>query len=613
MLQERLSLPSDITDHIMRFVAADNKGDLLECALVNKAFGTSAVEQLWRTVTLPVNEWDAIKPLFARPQRLRADYRRLVRRLVILAATTTTPTVGSNSSTNSNNSNPNSNANASVGLARFVAGIGPGLRVLVLDAPVFSDDDLWAISSKCPQIESISLASFSAEPQSPSMMGMNALSKTGALGQGRITDDGLISLVSHCKHIKHLRLRALGHSAPLFSERGFDAIAQSCTHLKTFALEWSGSHGGRLSNGNTDKDDQRVAAAICRVLEANKGLTILSLDWCLIGSEFELVVDAACAHLSNLEMLRVGGFHSLSTISPLVRCNPGLKQLILLDMMTTTVSQAEIEMFFYGNGEASFPSEKASPKVTTTTAVSNQLDFTLRLETLELDGTGHILSTLPLVSRFSNLTRLKVAPSRLSASMPFERTDSLVSDAIKVLPNLKYLEIPIVGNGPIFAVTETCSRLEEFDIVDGAHVTDQAIILLVKACHFLKHLHLGSANILTDSSLLVVARTLSTNLLTLTLPFRNLNLTYRVLDELQLCNPNLETLLNLPVLGNVGSGGVTKEAVMSTIPLMRRLKKLGLCFVGVGMQGVFGIFMSRFEIDNLKKQCVRLKTVVMNA
>ncbi|KAI9334436.1 hypothetical protein BDR26DRAFT_867040 [Obelidium mucronatum] len=443
------------------------------------------------------------------------------------------------------------------------------------------------------------------------MMAMGAASKTGALGHGRITDDGLISVVSHCKHLKHLRLRALGHSSPLFSERGFDAVAQSCSRLKTFALEWSGSHGGRTSNRSNKEDTLNTASAICRIIEANPNLTILSVDWCLIGREFEIVIEAACAHLSKLELLRVGGFHSLATIAPLIRCNPSLTQLILLDMMTTTISPSEIEMFFYDNDLNRPPLHNAIESAEHP-PVTNR-EFTLRLETLELDGTGHILSTLPLVSRFSNLTRLKVAPSRLSASMPFERTDSLVSDAIKVLPNLKYLEIPIVGNGPIFAVTESCLKLEEFDLVDGAQVTDQAIILLVKACHRLKHLHLGSAATTTDASLLVVARTLNKNLISLTLPFRNLNLTYRVLDELCQYCPNLETLLNVPVLGNIGNCGVTKETVLSTVPLMRRLKKLGLCFVGVGMQGVFGIFMSRFEIENLKKTCVRLKTVVMNA
>ncbi|KAJ3084149.1 hypothetical protein HDU99_003034 [Rhizoclosmatium hyalinum] len=591
-LRTTLHLPKDVTDHIMRFVALHNKNDLLECAVVSRQFGSSAVEQLWRTIVLPVSEWDSLRSLFARPQRLTRDYRLLIRSLVL--GNSAASANGSASPNNSASSLPQNSNAAGAGLARFVAGIGLGLKVLVVDAPIFSDDDL--------------------EPQSPSLMGMPSnMSKTGALGQGRITDDGIISLVTHCKNIRHLRLRALGPSAPLFTDRGFDAISRSCTRLKTFALEWCGSHGGRSSNGTTKTEGESAAAAISRVIVTNKELSVLSVDWCLSGSEFDTVIEAAYSHLSKLELLRVGGFHSLSAISPLVKSNPNLKSLILLDMMTATISQSDIESFFYGHGGALFPPSTTSTSSSSTVVANSPKDFTISLETLELDGTGHILSMLPLVSRFSNLTRLKVTPSRLSASMPFERTDSLVSDAIKVLTNLTFLEIPIVGNGPIFAVAESCPLLEEIDIVDGTHVTDQAVIMLVKGCQRLQHIHLGSANLLTDASMLVVARSVATKLVSLTLPFRNLNLTYRVLDELQGFCPNLETLLNLPVLGNVGNGGVTKEVVMSTVPLMRRLKKLGLCFVGVGVHGVFGIFMSRPEIDNLKKSSVRLKTVVMNA
>ncbi|KAI9334435.1 hypothetical protein BDR26DRAFT_565760 [Obelidium mucronatum] len=161
--KQTLRLPRDVADHIMRFVAGDNKPDLLECALVSRWFGASALAQLWRTVTLPVNEWDALRPLFARAPRLHCDYRQFVHALLLLA-----PPASSAAAPSSSASSASSSASASapppaaLGLARFVAGVGARLRVLVVDASVFCDDDLWVISSKCTGLESISLASFSA-------------------------------------------------------------------------------------------------------------------------------------------------------------------------------------------------------------------------------------------------------------------------------------------------------------------------------------------------------------------------------------------------------------------------------------------------------------------
>ncbi|KAJ3064311.1 hypothetical protein HDU98_012265 [Podochytrium sp. JEL0797] len=551
-----------------------------------------------------------LRGLFSRPQRLHRDYRLFVRHLALLGGS---------------DDDDGANSSGTHGLARFVAGAANGLHALRIDAPVFSDDDLWAISSKCANMKDVSLASYSA-PQlslSPSASPLH-MAKHATPAQGRIGDDGLVSLVTHCHHLQHLRLRALGPSSPLFTERGFDAIADRCTRLKSFELEWSGGVAGSRpthanpatgSNSSTLPETTPLAASLSRVLESNKELTVLSIDWCLTAREFEVVMEAACLHLNQLEVLRVGGFHSLASVAPLVRCNPRLKSLILLDMMTTTISESEIEAFFYGTNHCVGPTGEQEPpaaveKYTHTSKTTT--DFTLRLQTLSLDGTGHILSTLPFASRFMNLTRLKVTPSRLSASMPFERTDSLVSEAIKVLTRLVYLEIPVVGNGPVFAIAESCSRLEEIDIVDGAMVTDQAIILLVKNCPRLRHIHLGSATTLTDTSLLILARTLTTHLVSLTLPLRNTNVTVKTLDALVQSCTGIEVLMNVPVSGNVAVG-ITKEMVVASVPGMRRLKRLGLCFVGVGGgEGVFGLFLTRGEVEALKKRCVRLKSVVMN-
>ncbi|KAI8616590.1 hypothetical protein BC830DRAFT_1117298 [Chytriomyces sp. MP71] len=599
----RMVLPRDVLDHLMQYV---DRPELGECIRVSKGWQGPALARLWRRVDLDVSEWETLKPLFARAHKLAVDYRVFVRDLRIAAEAS----AAANPSASSTASNASS---ATGGIARFVAGIGAGLRVLCIEAPVISDDDLWAISSRCTSIHTLSLTSFSGEPSSPSLMGMgilssSSLSRSGSLGQGRISDEGVISIVSHCQDLRHLRLRASGPTAPLISDRAFDAVAQHCGSLKSFALEWCGSLGSRTSNGSSMEDATRIANSICRVLEANPNLTVLSIDWNLYGSELDAVLQSACKYLVHLETFRVGGFSSLAQLAPLIQHNWKLKNLILIDMMSANITDTEIPDFFFDLEPS------ASSLVTTALPPAEYAPLSMRLKTLEVDGIGHILSTLPIVSRFTNLTRLKVSSSRFSASMAFERTDSLVGDAITHLPLLTYLEIPIVGNAPLFAIANSCPRLQEIDIVDGSQITDQALILLVKSCRELRHVHLGSAACLTDTSILVLARTISQSLLSLTLPFRAILLTFKVLDELQSQCPNIETLLNLPVLGGNLATSISKETLLATVPLMKRLRKLGLCFVGTGgMQGVFGIFMSRIEIDALKSACARLKIVVMNA
>ncbi|KAI9328771.1 hypothetical protein DFJ73DRAFT_782469 [Zopfochytrium polystomum] len=228
----------------------------------------------------------------------------------------------------------------------------------------------------------------------------------------------------------------------------------------------------------------------------------------------------------------------------------------------------------------------------TTTFSSSNTEPLGSLTSLELDGVGFMAVTLPvLTGRFPNLTRLKIAPSRLSASVPFTVTDEAAAVALRLLPRLRDLEMPVGGGAPLVALAEACAELEELDVVDGGSITDQSLILLAKSCRSLRRLHLGAASQLRDTSVVVLARSLARSLEALTLPFNNANISVaggvRALAEC--CGAaRLESLLNVPVrvggIGGAGGGaggggnGVSDvERLAALGPLFKRLRVLGVC------------------------------------
>ncbi|TPX78085.1 hypothetical protein CcCBS67573_g00641 [Chytriomyces confervae] len=597
----------DIIDTIFQFM---DEIDLAECSVVNRVWQNRAERRVWRRIEIRVGtQWDTLKAIVKKRSRNNSNMTQphVLIRSITLAPGRSSDSVSSTSSVSSS---------SVAGIARFVASIGTNLKALSVHAPVLGDDHLWAIAAKCTDLHTLSLSCLSgiietnrqSPSQSPSLLPVSrSLANASTLC---ISDDAILSIASHCKHLKRLRLCAANPN-PL-SARAFDAIADAFTNLESFALEWPAGMGSRTTFTMAKEDTMRLARSVARVLETNPNLTVLSVDWHFDRIELDLVLSHAALHLSKLETLRVGGFHSLASIAPVVRNNHNLKTLILVDMMTSTFQDHEIQQFF----------NDVQPLVTDIEAQTNHsgnvlIPFPLRLENLELDGTGHILSILPFISRFSNLTRMRIRPSRLSASILFEQTDLMICEAIRNLVNLRHVEIPIFGNTPLIALAESCPLLEEVDIIDGSQVTDQALILLVKACGRLHTLHLGIAAHLSDTSIIVLARTCAERLVYITLPFRTKSITVRTLDELQRSCPNLDTLLNIPVCASGLTNGVTKESIMTTIPMMTRLTKVGLCFIGSGtngLEGMFGLFISRVEMDELKTRSGgRLKNIVVNA
>lgn len=202
------------------------------------------------------------------------------------------------------------------------------------------------------------------------------------------------------------------------------------------------------------------------------------------------------------------------------------------------------------------------------------------LRELELDGVGFLRTLLPHLTQFSHLTRLKLYPSRRAAS--FFANDDLVADILRHTPRLQHLDVPILGDGPIARAAEACPLLEYFDLVSGRDVTDSALILLVKRCQRLAHVRLGSAPLISDNAMIVLARSLALNLKRLVCPFGNVRLTTRTLEALGRHCGRLEGLGNVPA-------AIDFNALMFHLPKLTRLLVVGLCVMPPTVGGGGGV------------------------
>ncbi|KAJ3395805.1 hypothetical protein HDV05_003294, partial [Chytridiales sp. JEL 0842] len=153
--------------------------------------------------------------------------------------------------------------------------------------------------------------------------------------------------------------------------------------------------------------------------------------------------------------------------------------------------------------------------------------------------------------------------------------------------------MPIVGNGPVLALADSCPQLRELDVIDGSQIADQPLILLIKACPNLSVLHTGSATHLTDTSIQLLARSHSLTLRELTLPFNNANLTLKSLESL--CNhcPKLEYLGNVP-------GTIPFPKLAEFLALLKELRTVSVCFAHVRGPGYYHGGLTREEMETLK-------------
>ncbi|KAJ3099401.1 hypothetical protein HDU97_003234, partial [Phlyctochytrium planicorne] len=674
------SLPMELLDQI--FQRMDSLDDLLSCALVSKAYFQSAVAFLWRRKTIWSDNWDTIRSLFSRPRALFFDYRQLFMELQLLTpshrssigfppeppnnppfASLYTPAIGGSLSSpafatgivpadallprrgsrdSHRSASPSGSASSSShhefgrlqGFRRFLQGCSR-LMALNCDYPGVNDEDLWVISRACPSLQALSVVS------SP-------------VPAGRVGDEGLLALTTHCSELRHLRLRVVGGFA-CFTDRGFDAIAKTYKgRLLTFALEWLGltfrgsDNAGRSANAifsavptmgpqnpfesgtpmvapggsytgpggslpldrNLAGDSimplesavKRFSESLCIIIQSNPNLKNLSLDWPIGVME---TLEAAGSSLSNLESLRVGNFADIPILAKIIAGNVKLTRLCLMDLP----SQFDCSALFH---EAALMAARKNENQSSLALIpSVALEFLAtpdspmaNLREIQLDGVGRLTALLDMIGAFRNLTRLKISASRMSASLASTPSDQLAATAFSLLPRLISVEVPIFGPLPLDSLRDNCPDLEELDVVDGSMITDQSLILLIKSCTKIRQLYLGSATNLVDTSIGIIARTLGSNLEHLALPFGNRNITSKAVETLSKYCPSLESLSNV-------TASVTYDQLLEWLPHCRKLRTLGLSISTAASSSASAnrFFLSREEQDSLKSVCRHLKTI----
>ncbi|KAJ3090853.1 hypothetical protein HK102_002454 [Quaeritorhiza haematococci] len=449
-----------------------------------------------------------------------------------------------------------------------------------------------------------------------------------------------------------------------FTDRGIRRVATAYQgRLLTFALEWVGnyvsvpSESSESANGShhhpgsdVDSPGSRMASALRELIESNPGLENLSLDWPIaLDDTLEIVADS----LRCLRKLRVGNAHKLDALTRVISSNRHLMHLSLYELNATTdpthvlapllppTHETEVHMdeglFGSGAGGAASGSSMAEqPDAVITHEVSSlSISSTtnnspprrsspsllplfppdrVALKELELDGIGFMRSLLPLVTQFRYLTRLVVSPSRRAASLHHQATDDLVTDIAESCRQLVHLEVPIIGDGPLFRIAQNCLALEYLDVVQGREITDYSVVLLAKSCTRLQTLQLGSAGSISDNSIVVLARSLGRQLRFLTLPYGNRRLTVKSLEALAEHCDRLEGLKNVPA---AGTSGISFVQLLEILPKFPRLLVVGVCWGGAGSAiGPFGgpgrYHLSREEQEQLKAACKRLRQVIHN-
>ncbi|KAI8848150.1 hypothetical protein BC829DRAFT_224585 [Chytridium lagenaria] len=542
------------------------------------------------------------------------------------------------------------------GLRRFLQGCSR-LTAFNCDYPTLNDEDLWVVSRACPYLKALSIVSSTMPAGRFGDEGLLAVT-THCLdlrhlriravgGYACFTDRGIEAIAKAYKarlltfalEWLGLSLRGsngvappgLAHGAvPSIGHSGSNAFGPSSHELGPSDFDHSNSFSGPGGsfplnrNGSGDSSMplesavRRFNEALSLVVTSNPNLNMLSLDWPVGMTE---TLTAAATHLASLESLRIGNFTNISVLASVLATNPGLQRLCLIDLP----SQFDPAVLFHeaarlqaAIAHSTSPESWTPPTPTadaealplaatfplTATPSPFHLNFSLNLKELELDGVGRLASLLDIVVHFSNLKRLRISPSGLSASIATPHTDVIAATAFSMLPRLVAVEVPIFGPGPIMALAEHCVELEELDIVDGRLVTDQSLIVLVKRCTNLTHLHLGSATDLLDTSINILARTLNQRLIHLALPISNRHITPRVLETLSMYCPNLDTLAHLPA-------SVTFVQLMEWLPKLRMLRTLGMSVAGVALSsaGAGRYFLSREEMEGVKGACRRLKVI----
>ncbi|KAJ3401953.1 hypothetical protein HDV05_008824, partial [Chytridiales sp. JEL 0842] len=393
----KVSLPADVLNLILESLT--DPLDRLSFARVSKLYFESAVRFLWRRKCVPADEWDRMKDFFNRPRTLYRDYRIYFQHLQLTPASNT-----SSHLPEAHASSPHYPTDPRLhGLTKFIKNC-PNLTTFASDLPTLNDDDMWILTKSCPLLHTLSIC-------------------TSANPLGQITDEGIRALTSHCRDLKHLRIKAMGDRGVLMlGHRAFESVAKGFGGgLITFALERVGRRGGDDGGGadlmmllqqrhqgrtnhtgttgvNSESEYDKLSSSLRLVISSHSKLKRLSLDWPLAMTE---ALEEAHASLRDLHTLRVGNFPSMDTIALVVRSNPNLKSLWLSN-----------SMFMASNGTHGQNGGDPTNSIIHSFPVHTPADqtFLVTLQELTLDSVGFLLQIVPLVSRFRNLKVLKLKP-----------------------------------------------------------------------------------------------------------------------------------------------------------------------------------------------------------
>ncbi|KAH6565545.1 hypothetical protein BASA50_003608 [Batrachochytrium salamandrivorans] len=630
-------LPIELMAAILQHM--DNKSDILQAALVSKAWARAGLQLLWSRTQCNADDWSSLQKLFQRPQRLYQDYRHSIRSLHITAPTSC-----------SSRTTANSSEIRLPSLRKIVAGC-PWLISLHVHTASLNDDDCWILSKSCPQLMAISFVS-------------------GIQPSGSVSDDGLSALAKNCRQLREVRIRSMLDS--VFSERGIQALVEhtdgllevfglelcsggvstntttigstntiirstntnigstirstnttpflpssqshpissdplrslqdaiepnsSITHANTTSADANSNTNtnGNSSRGflssiyNSEDRHRRFGNALVHLVQTNLHLKTLLLDWPIA---MDAMLFGVAQSLRKLRHLSIGNSSNVDSIAQIIRHNPHLQSLALIDVGL----------------QSTLPVQLLQPLMESAHQNAYHQTVQLGLTSLVLDGVDFLSNLVPVVLAFHNLTTLKLSSSRRMASM-VDIITTHVQDIALACPSLIVLHIPISTDTQLIAFAQGCSMLVDVDVMDGHAVSNKGVIVLAKMCRRITRLALGSGRDITDVGIEMLARSLHSGLRHLSLPCAALDISIRSLEALTIHCVQLRSLEHLPV--NIGI-----DALIDLLPRLPKLLALG---INVSVRARNAPFsqrlgmrhaLSRLDQDRIKQACKQLRYV----
>nr|KAJ3419725.1 hypothetical protein HK105_006582 [Polyrhizophydium stewartii] len=387
---------------------------------------------------------------------------------------------------------------------------------------------------------------------------------------------------------------------------------------------------------------RRLREALVRLISGNPDLDTLLLDW---PDAMDDALAAAAASLRGLRRLRVGNTQAGASLARIIERNPRLDNVAMFEIGTKEMTlrtlleplrsdsaaaaaavlppAAPIASVSAGSStpsaaapEAAATNNTASSSSASDAALAHEQVMQLAaphepLRALDLDGIGFLGELIATTSSlFTNLTTLKLSPSRRAASIHRTLDDAQLARVASACPGLEVLHVPLLADAQLEAFAAACPRLRDLDVIDGYRITDRGVLALARSCPSVAWLALGSAWAVTDASVVPLARTLGPRLRKLALPFAATGITEAAVATIAQCCPMLRGLANVPVL-------IGFPTLLKLLPTMERLLVVSLCVAppdGHGSPAVTqGLFLSPLQLEQLRRACKRLRHLVQNA